>query len=76
MDPWLIYLTLFAVDTISSTLEVIGVWGSFLTLPLLIFLGQPAVFANGTNLVGIMLQSVGAVKSMGSGCFSECAAVR
>ncbi|MBI5855230.1 MAG: sulfite exporter TauE/SafE family protein [Nitrospirae bacterium] len=61
MDPWLIYLTLFAVGGISGALDVIGGGGSFLTLPLLIFLGQPAVIANGTNRVGIVLQSGGAV---------------
>jgi hypothetical protein len=61
MDAWLMYLTLFAVGGISGTLDVIGGGGSFLTLPLLIFLGQPTVVANGTNRVGIVMQSIGAV---------------
>ena len=37
--------------------------GSFLTLPLLIFLGLPATVANGTNRVGIFMQNLGAVWS-------------
>lgn len=55
------YVTLFAVGGLSGALDVIGGGGSFLTLPLLIFLGQPAVLANGTNRVGIVMQSIGAV---------------
>jgi uncharacterized membrane protein YfcA len=35
--------------------------GSFLTLPLLIFLGYPPSLANGTNRVGILAQNVVAV---------------
>lgn len=61
MDPWLTYTALVAVGAISGTLDIIGGGGSFLTLPLLIFLGQPAVLANGTNRVGIVMQSIGAV---------------
>lgn len=37
--------------------------GSLLTLPLLIFLGLPANVANGTNRIGILLQSIVAVGS-------------
>ena len=41
--------------------DVIAGGGSFLTLPLLIFLGLPPTVANATNRVGIVLQNVGAV---------------
>jgi hypothetical protein len=40
---------------------VVAGGGSFLTLPLLIFLGYPPGVANGTNRVGILAQNVAAV---------------
>lgn len=57
------YLLLFAAGCVAGTLNVIAGGGSFLTLPILIFLGLPAGVANGTNRVAILLQSVGAVGS-------------
>jgi uncharacterized protein len=41
---------LFAVGFIAAVLNVIAAGGSFLTLPLLLFLGLPATVANGTNI--------------------------
>lgn len=61
IGEWTNYLILFAVGSIAGTLNVIAGGGSFLTLPVLIFLGLPATIANGTNRVGILMQSVGAV---------------
>ncbi len=58
---WANYLVLFAVGSVAGTLNVIAGGGSFLTLPVLIFLGLPATVANGTNRVGILIQSLGAV---------------
>ena len=45
----------------SSVLNVLAGGGSFLTLPVLIFLGLPAAEANGTNRLGVVAQNVGAV---------------
>ena len=57
------YLLLFAAGVVAGALNVIAGGGSFLTLPVLMFLGLPAGLANGTNRVGILLQNVGAVWS-------------
>ena len=61
MDPVLGYLLLFLAGLIAGTLNVVAGGGSFLTLPVLIFLGLPPSIANGTNRVGILLQNVAAV---------------
>lgn len=54
-------LLLFAVGLASGILNVVAGGGSFITLPVLIFLGLPSVMANGTNRVALLLQNVGAV---------------
>lgn len=56
--PW---LALAAVGTIAGILNVIAGGASFLTLPVLIFLGLPPTVANGTNRVAILVQNGGAV---------------
>jgi hypothetical protein len=61
MDAWPGCLLLVAAGLVAGVLNVVAGGGSFLTLPLLIFLGLPATEANGTNRVAILLQSVGAV---------------
>lgn len=58
---WWEYASLFAVGCVSGTLNVIAGGGSFLSLPLMIFLGLPPTVANGTNRVAILAQNVGAV---------------
>ncbi len=63
MDSSLGYLLLFAAGLVAGTVNVIAGGGSFLTLPVLIFLGLPPGIANGTNRVGILLQNVAAVWS-------------
>ncbi len=63
LGPWLGYLALFVAGGVAGTLNVIAGGGSFLTLPVLIFLGLPPGIANGTNRVAILLQNVGAVWS-------------
>jgi len=64
MPEWLAYPLLFGVGTVAGTLNVLAGGGSFLTLPVLIFVGLPAAtMANGTNRIGILLQNVGAVWS-------------
>jgi len=57
------YLLLFVAGIIAGVLNVVAGGGSFLTLPILMFLGLPPGVANGTNRVGILLQNVGAVWS-------------
>lgn len=54
---------LILVGLVAGVLNVLAGGGSFLTLPMLIFLGLPPSVANGTNRVGILLQNVGAVWS-------------
>jgi uncharacterized protein len=55
------YIILVAVGILASTLNVLAGGGSFLTLPILIFLGLPTTIANGTNRLGVLMQNVGAV---------------
>jgi len=59
----LAFVLLFAAGTVAGTINVLAGGGSFLTLPLLIFLGLPPTVANGTNRVAILVQNVGAVWS-------------
>ena len=61
MSGWVDHGILFGVGLAAGTLNVIAGGGSFLTLPVLIFLGLPAGVANATNRVGIVFQNVGAV---------------
>jgi len=61
MEDFLSYLLLFLVGCMAGTINVIAGGGSFLTLPVLIFMGFPAIVANGTNRVGLLFQNVGAV---------------
>jgi len=61
-DSWP-YLTLFAAGSFAGVLNVVAGGGSFLTLPLLIFLGLPPTVANGTNRVAILMQNTGSVWS-------------
>lgn len=60
MPDWMVYLILFPAGLVAGTLNVIAGGGSFLTLPVLIFLGLPPTVANATNRVGILFQNVGA----------------
>jgi uncharacterized membrane protein YfcA len=61
MDGWAAYAILFGSGCVAGVLNVVAGGGSFLTLPILIFLGLPAVVANGTNRLAIVVQSAGAV---------------
>lgn len=54
-------LLLSLVGCVAGVLNVLAGGGSFLTLPMLIFLGLPPGVANGTNRVGIFMQNVAAV---------------
>ncbi len=55
------YFLLFSAGLVAGALNVVAGGGSFLTLPILIFLGIPATVANGTNRVAVIFQNVGAV---------------
>lgn len=57
------YILLFAVGALAGVINVIAGGGSFLTLPVLIFVGLPPTVANGTNRIAILLQNIGAVWS-------------
>ena len=63
MDLWLLFPLLMAAGCVAGSLNVVAGGGSFITLPVLIFLGLPAGVANGTNRVGILLQNIAAVWS-------------
>ena len=63
MESWLQYVILLLTGAVAGTLNVIAGGGSFLTLAVLIFLGLPATLANGTNRVGILVESAAAVHS-------------
>jgi hypothetical protein len=58
--PWAAAILVLA-GFASSVLNVVAGGGSFIVLPILLFLGLPAADANGTNRVGILVQNVGAV---------------
>ena len=60
MPEWSAYLILFPAGLLAGALNVVAGGGSFLTLPLLIFLGLPPTVANGTNRVAVLLQNAGA----------------
>ena len=61
LDVWL-YILVIIVGAVSGFINTLAGSGSLLTLPLLIFLGLPANVANGTNRIGVLLQSLVAVK--------------
>ena len=63
MLTWTTASLLAAAGFVSGLLNVVAGGGSFLTLPLLIFLGLPATQANATNRVAVLTQNLGAVWS-------------
>ena len=60
---WYMILAIIGVGFIAGFINTLAGSGSLLTLPLLIFLGLPANVANGTNRIGILLQSIVAASS-------------
>jgi uncharacterized protein len=60
--PFSLELALLAgAGLVAGTLNVVAGGGSFLTLPVLLFLGLPATVANATNRVGVLAQNVSGV---------------
>lgn len=61
IPDWAVIVALGLSGAVAGALNVIAGGGSFLTLPVMIFLGLPATVANGTNRVGILAQNLAAV---------------
>lgn len=58
---WFTYPLLFLAGGVSGLINVLAGGGSFLTLPILIFVGLPPSVANATNRVGVLTQNIAAV---------------
>ena len=59
MQPeYLSYLYLIAVGFVVGIINTLAGGGSVITLPLLIFMGLPPALANGTNRIGVFIQTV------------------
>lgn len=55
---WYIYLAVIAAGLFAGFVNTLAGSGSLITLPLLMFLGLPANIANGTNRIGVFVQSL------------------
>ncbi|MDD2942326.1 MAG: sulfite exporter TauE/SafE family protein [bacterium] len=58
MSGWPADLLLFSVGLAAGFINVLAGGGSLITLPAMIFLGLPAPLANGTNRIGLVVQSL------------------
>ena len=54
-------LLLVVAGVVAGALNVVAGGGSFLTLPILLFMGLPSSLANGTNRVGVLAQNLGGI---------------
>lgn len=61
MSETFYFIILALVGFIAGIINTLAGGGSLLTLPMLIFLGLPPAVANGTNRIGIFLQSITSV---------------
>ncbi|MCS7040226.1 MAG: sulfite exporter TauE/SafE family protein [Caldilineales bacterium] len=57
MEPWL-YIAAIAAGFAAGVINTLAGNGSSITLPLLIFMGLPATVANGTNRIGVLMQTI------------------
>jgi uncharacterized membrane protein YfcA len=55
---WYLYLAIIGIGILVGFINTVAGSGSLLSLPLLIFLGLDANVANGTNRIGILMQSI------------------
>lgn len=55
---WYMYLAVIAAGLFAGFVNTLAGSGSLITLPLLMFLGLPANIANGTNRIGVLVQSL------------------
>lgn len=58
LDNILSYIIIFVSGLIAGIINTLAGGGSLLTLPILIFSGLPSSIANGTNRVGLLIQSI------------------
>jgi uncharacterized protein len=58
---WVELTLLAAAGVVSGALNVVAGGGSFLILPILLFVGLPASLANGTNRVGVLAQNAAGI---------------
>ena len=58
LDNILLYIIIFVSGLIAGIINTLAGGGSLLTLPILIFSGLPSSIANGTNRVGLLIQSI------------------
>ena len=57
-------IAVLSIGAGAGFINILAGGGSFLTLPLLIFLGLPPNLANGTNRLAILMQNIFAVSTM------------
>lgn len=57
MEPWL-YIAAIVAGFAAGVINTLAGNGSSITLPLLIFMGLPATVANGTNRIGVLMQTL------------------
>ena len=62
MIDFFYFLIVIVVGLISGFLNTVAGGGSLITLPVLIFLGLPSNVANASNRIGIIFQSISAVR--------------
>lgn len=55
--PWFAYVGVLLAGLLAGFINTLAGSGSLITLPLLIFLGLPANVANGTNRLGVLIQT-------------------
>lgn len=58
MQDFWYYILLIFVGLVTGIINTLAGGGSILTLPLLIFMGLPPAYANGTNRVGVFSQTL------------------
>ncbi|AIL33188.1 sulfite exporter TauE/SafE family protein [Basilea psittacipulmonis] len=56
------YIVIFIVGFLAGVVNIMAAGGSFVTIPVLMLLGLDANIANGTNRVGIFIQSLAGLK--------------
>lgn len=61
MEDAIHFIILAAVGFVAGIINTLAGGGSLLTLPVLIFMGLPPSVANGTNRIGIFIQSITSV---------------
>jgi uncharacterized membrane protein YfcA len=55
---WYLYPLVMVAGCVAGFINTLAGSGSLITLPVLIFIGLPANVANGTNRIGVLLQSI------------------